>query len=162
MLSQTHLLGISLILSIGTNCSVLRSSTTAANNGESTGLSSQTSQNANSDNETTVLPGETMLDGNWLEKAEMGNLSLQPLSTLSLKMTTAGPPTYRCDGRAFGRNLNLQSCVQAINLITDSHIPRTYGDRGGNVYDVSLPFRILSSKPLWRQDQPNLKLTCDR
>lgn len=149
MIFQPELLSILVVLSTWIDCSVLRSNTAAADKRKSTELSVQISQNATFGNERTSQPEETTLDGNWLEDAYMRTIPMQPLSTLSLNTTTVGPPKYSCDGKAFGRNLNLQSCLRAISLMTPMHVPRTYGERGRGAYDVNLPFRILSSEPPW-------------
>lgn len=162
MVSFLRSFGVYLVLSTGVICSLLRLGTPGTNRGQSIGLSSHTGQNATSSNEETVLPDETMMNGDWLVEADRGNLRLQPLSTPSLNVTATGPPTYSCNGSAFGRNLNLQSCVEAMNLISDLHLPRTYGERGGARYDINLPFRFLSSKPPSRHDHFHEKLTSDR
>jgi hypothetical protein len=149
MLFQSELLSIFVVLSTWVNCSVLRSNTAAADKTKSIGLLVQTRQNATFGDGRTSLAEPATLDGDWLEAEYMRTIPMHPLSTLSLNTTTAGPPKYRCDGKAFGRNLNLQSCLRAISLMTPMHVPRTYGDRGRGAYDVNLPFRILSSEPPW-------------
>jgi len=111
------------------------------------GLLFQTSENATFANERTVPPEDTTLDGNLPEEADIGDLA----NTFLLNMTAAGPPNYSCDGRVFGRNLNLQSCVEAMNSMKDFHLPRTYGERGEG-YDINLPYRFLSSKAACRKD----------
>lgn len=50
-----------------------------------------------------------------------------------------------CNGQHYGRNLNLQSCLQVYNVMSALPKPKTFGQRGtGSTYDAPLPFRYLS------------------
>ena len=50
-----------------------------------------------------------------------------------------------CNGQQYGRNLNIQSCLQVYNAMSALPKPKTFGQRGtAFTYDAPLPFRYLS------------------
>ena len=50
-----------------------------------------------------------------------------------------------CDGRLYGRNFNLASCLQINNAMTSDTHPKTFGKRDrGDSWDAPLPYRYLS------------------
>lgn len=98
-------------------------------------------------NDTTILPDPSSLDAYWPVTLATPNLTFLTLPTTnasSLDTLSAGPPKYTCNGKSFGRNLNVVSCTDALNSMSDFHLPRTFGERGEGDWDVPLPFRFLS------------------
>lgn len=53
-------------------------------------------------------------------------------------------PFPTCNGRLYGRNLNLASCLNALYLMSSDDEPLTFGDRTIGRFDGPLPYRYLS------------------
>lgn len=91
----------------------------------------------------TVLPPSAASNTYWPldSPAPIGDTihHIAPSNTSSL---TAGQVT--CNGQLYGRNINLQSCIQLYRTMSSDVRPRTFGERGTGTYDVNLPFRYLS------------------
>lgn len=66
-------------------------------------------------------------------------VNLAMLNTSSLEFSFPS-----CNGRLYGRNLNLASCQQIIRVMSSDTTLRTFGERGTGDYDAPLPFRYLS------------------
>ena len=47
-------------------------------------------------------------------------------------------------GQQYGRNLNLESCLQVSRVMSSNPRPKTFGERGEGTFDAPLPFRYLS------------------
>ena len=58
----------------------------------------------------------------------------------------------QCDGRLYGRNLRLNSCLQLWHAMGAYQIPQTFGERGTGQYDAPLPFRYASHDGLCALD----------
>jgi hypothetical protein len=56
--------------------------------------------------------------------------------------------TPLCQGRDYGRNLNVASCLNALAGIPSDDIVRTYAPRTRGIYGVPLPHRWLSDDGL--------------
>ena len=70
-----------------------------------------------------------------------------PVNTSAL---TAGQ--LSCNGRLYGRNFNLPSCLQVYHLMSSDNTPRIFGERGTGDYEAPLPFRYLSADGLCAVD----------
>ena len=72
------------------------------------------------------------------------NYDLPPSNTSNLSALPIS-----CDGKLYGRNFRLASCLQ-INIAMSSDVhPKTFGKRGtGDEWDAPLPFRYLSNDGL--------------
>ena len=57
-----------------------------------------------------------------------------------------------CDGRLYGRNFNLASCLQINHAMSSETRPKTFGKRGAGNWDVPLPYRYLSHDGLCAVD----------
>lgn len=57
-------------------------------------------------------------------------------------------PSPLCQGREYGRNLNVASCLNVLASIPSDNIIRTYGPRTLVTYEVPLPHRWLSDNGL--------------
>lgn len=95
----------------------------------------------------TVLPDPDAGNGDivWPDTSTSLNDSSSFLNTSSQPL---GSPQYHCNGKAYGKNLNLASCTQALHLMPDTKKPLTFGQRGKGDWDANLPFRILSRNGL--------------
>ena len=129
---------------------VLKSHTSTRADVNNTNLFLQLSQQTNLSNVTTILPDQPSLGIYWPENVTFPNINLQQQGTNS-RNATANPLVapevkYDCNSRAYGRNLNLRSCLQAIDSINDYDLPQTFGERGQGKWDINLPFRFLGSK----------------
>ena len=58
----------------------------------------------------------------------------------------------KCDGRLYGRNLNLASCLQVHQVMSSYTVEVKFGERGTGHYDANLPFRYLSHDGLCAVD----------
>ncbi|KAL8671952.1 MAG: hypothetical protein Q9168_003578 [Polycauliona sp. 1 TL-2023] len=86
-----------------------------------------------------------------LDPPTKGNFSVWPLdspapisvlpSNSTSKLTGALP---ECNGRLYGRNLKLSSCMQLYHAMSSYTAPQVFGERGTGYYDAPLPFRYLS------------------
>ncbi|KAK4691823.1 hypothetical protein P7C71_g5261, partial [Lecanoromycetidae sp. Uapishka_2] len=84
--------------------------------------------------------------------AELANSTLPTTNTSSINALAAGAPKYTCNGKLFGRNLNVRSCTEALNSMANLDVPRTFGQRGKGDWDIPLPFRFLSNDGLCAVD----------
>ena len=57
-----------------------------------------------------------------------------------------------CNGRLYGRNLRLSSCMQLYHAMSSYTVPQTFGERSTGYYDAPLPFRYLSHDGLCALD----------
>lgn len=57
-----------------------------------------------------------------------------------------------CNGRLYGRNFKLASCLQVYALMSSDQTLRTFGERGTGDYEAPLPFRYLSADGLCAVD----------
>jgi hypothetical protein len=99
---------------------------------------------APSSKSSTIIPSSASANIYWpLE-------SPAPIAGPSLAATTSNESTLTaghisCNGQQYGRNLNLQSCLQVHHAMSALPKPKTFGQRGtGFTYDAPLPFRYLS------------------
>jgi len=126
-----------------TTCSVLKARAQIPENAE---LMFQINHTTTiSANDTTIFPNRPSLDVYWPTNLAAPNLTLPATNTSASDTLSVGPPKYTCNGAAYGRNLRVQSCTDALNSMADFHQPRTFGQRGEGDWDVNLPFRFLSS-----------------
>ena len=95
---------------------------------------------------TTVLPESTSLDPYYPEDAAFTPATVATLNVTSPELLSPGTPRYVCNGAAYGRNLDVASCTDAVESMTEFEAPRSFGQRGEADWDVNLPFRFLSSK----------------
>ena len=102
---------------------------------------------ANSD---TVLPDSAFLDDGiaWPDSSAPPNLSAKSASASPSPSPSPGAPKYACNGKAYGKNLNIPSCLQAWEKFPMLKNVITFGERKHGNWDASLPFRILSSDGL--------------
>lgn len=86
----------------------------------------------------------------------LGSPALLPNPNYDVTSTNASRLTtlpITCDGRSYGRNLNLQSCIQVYTAMSSELSPKTFGKRGtGDLWDAPLPFRYLSHDGLCAVD----------
>ena len=113
---------------------------------KSASLPLSVSGEANSAHALTILPVEP-LSSLGFNSTSATDVPLRPLNSSSSDNLTAPEPRYRCDGAAFGRNLNLGSCLDTLASIKNDPTPQTFGERGKGTWDINLPFRFLSGKP---------------
>lgn len=92
-------------------------------------------------NETTIFPNRTLVedDISWPEGFASPRLSSPPVSAPSSNSFTT------CNGKAYGKNLNVASCIEALNKMPSNDEDVTFGQRGEGTWGGNLPFRILSS-----------------
>lgn len=67
-----------------------------------------------------------------------------PSSNITSSNQSVGASIPTCNGRLYGRNLQLASCIQVFRAMSSDTVPVTFGERGGQGYDAPLPFRYLS------------------
>ena len=70
------------------------------------------------------------------------------LNRSSYDSSSVSVPHIICNRGLYGRNLNIDSCLQPYDTIGWDTTPRVYGERGGGPIEVALPARIQSSEPL--------------
>jgi len=102
---------------------------------------------ANTVNETIPPAFPLYGDGDiaWPDTAP--SLLLPPLNTTSTS-PELGSPSIRCNGKAYGKNLKVASCLQALSKMPQSTSAFTFGERGYGNWDAVLPYRVLSSDGL--------------
>lgn len=100
-------------------------------------------------NETDLSASSFHSDGDiaWPDTAVSSILQLPSLNA-SILSPELGAPSIRCNGKAYGRNLKLTSCLQALNKVPQSTGPMVLGQRGKGEWDGVLPYRIMSSDGL--------------
>ena len=97
-------------------------------------------------NQTTVLPDQNFLydDILWpedLTSPKSSSLSASPTSSPSPR---PGLPRFNCNGKAFGKNLNVASCLDALNRMPSNDEIVIFGERHRGTWGGNLPYRILS------------------
>ena len=144
MLVQGHGLETILVLTSLVNSCVLRSCAAFEEDKRNTDPLLLAALNASlADGATTLLSEPTIYD------ARPGNAS----TTWSDRQNSSSSssvgfhnPKYVCDGAAYGRNINAQSCLDAMTSLRGHDYPRTFGRREKGKFDVNLPFRFLGSE----------------
>ena len=98
----------------------------------------------------TTFPDSSLFDDDivWPETVVPSSSNLPSSHALALNTSSVGAPKLSCNGRAYGKNLDLPSCVEAFAKMTFSEIPVLFGERGHGQWEANLPFRILSSNGL--------------
>ena len=102
-------------------------------------------QNASID-DATVLPNTSYLDDDivWPENTPAPSTLFPPTNTSSLNTSSLSVPKISCNGKAYGRNLNVLSCLQAWSKMIPNSQLITFGERGHGDWGLNLPFRIQS------------------
>ena len=97
-------------------------------------------------NHFKILPISTPSDVYWpLENPTTLTSSSPDDFRFNTSTLTAGHAHISCNGRLYGRNFNLASCLQVWHLMSSDTTLRTFGVRGsGEDYEAPLPFRYLS------------------
>lgn len=73
------------------------------------------------------------------------NASLKASGTVSkLGNLHLAAPRVHCNASTYGSGLNIASCQEVWELLPTSTTRRTFGQRTEGIFDVPLPFRILS------------------
>ena len=107
---------------------------------------------ANLFEQNTTLPDPALFDNNisWPENAPNApTTNLSSSSTaVSLPSSPSMAPNFACNGKAYGKNLNYASCIEAWNKFPTDSEAITFGERGHGSWGANLPFRILSSNGL--------------
>ncbi|KAL8998625.1 MAG: hypothetical protein Q9169_002376 [Polycauliona sp. 2 TL-2023] len=96
-------------------------------------LGSQTAQDPPINSNLTVWP---------LDSPAPTSVPTSDLSALHALNLTSGLP--QCNGRLYGRNLRLGSCMQLYHAMSSYTTPQTFGERGTGFYSAPLPFRYQS------------------
>ena len=76
-------------------------------------------------------------------------------SSITSNSSLVGAPRYRCNGREYGSDLELDSCVEAAQDIADTLLQPMdqnvrFGDTHGVRWPVALPYRSIACKLLLR------------
>ena len=97
-------------------------------------------------NETTILPEPAFADSDiaWPESSISPNVS-SPSQSTSPSNTSLGAPNISCNGKAYGKNLNIRSCLEALSKMPTGSRPLTFGQRGHGDWEGNLPLRVLST-----------------
>lgn len=105
-------------------------------------------------NDTTVLPDPAFADEDivWPERSSSPSFSSPKSSTTSSPISTPGAPKLSCNGKAYGKNLRLASCLEALRKMPPGNSRISFGARHHGEWDANLPFRILSSDGLCALD----------
>lgn len=72
------------------------------------------------------------------------------LNPASSNMTLGFNSPIDCNGAAYGKDLNIKSCVEAQNLIPTTDSPLKFGQRFRQGVDVPTPWRWVSSESLMK------------
>lgn len=72
-------------------------------------------------------------------------LSLPPSPNPTSNFPTAGLVSYVCNGDAFGHDLNVDSCTDAIRFLGVQTTQLSFGMRNTGAFDIRLPQRYISS-----------------
>lgn len=67
-------------------------------------------------------------------------------------LTLGVNPPIDCNGAAYGKDLNIKSCVEAQKLIPTADTPLKFGQRFRQGIDVPTPWRWVSSESLMKLD----------
>ena len=104
-------------------------------------------QSTYSDDAVVLFPNETSSNYVSSINASRTDTNPPPLELLLVGPQSADGPKYTCNGTTYGRNLNIRSCLDAIEAVKEHDLPQTFGQRGdGTHWDINLPFRFLSCK----------------
>lgn len=106
--------------------------------------------NQNDTANVTTTPADVFYgDDNvaWPDIAAPPSLTL-PLLNASLAHPRLGAPSVRCNGKAYGKNLKILSCLEALSKMPKITKTMTFGERGRGDWDGVLPYRILSADGL--------------
>lgn len=94
----------------------------------------------------TISPADTVYgddDVRWPDTAASPSLTLPPLNASSAR-PELGAPSIHCNGKAYGKNLKISSCLQALLRMPQGTKALTFGERNQGDWDGVLPYRILS------------------
>ena len=99
--------------------------------------------------QNTTLPDPGFFDSEnvWAGNAPATNLSSPPTATSSPSLPPEAPK-FSCNGKAYGRNLNYASCIEAWSKFPSGSTLDSFGERGQGSWGANLPLRILSSNGL--------------
>ena len=121
--------------------------TISPNTPTSTNFTLNTSLESAAESAWSIQPSTSPVSVETLQTAASA-LSGSNQSTTALDVTDVSAGVYRCDGGAFGYNLNVRSCFNTISaslLEWQDESPKTWGRRNdGNQYDFTLPRRYVS------------------
>lgn len=137
-------LKIILVLSSLTTSDALRRRAASQVDGKSKELTLPVAQFESLTNRTTVLFSKPSLPNSRPENTSILETNRRLQNTSSADALTVGTPKYVCNGTAYGRNLKLRSCFNAIASMEEFHSPQSFGQRGKGKWDINLPFRFLS------------------
>lgn len=79
----------------------------------------------------------------WPDTAASPSLTL-PRPNASSARPELGAPKVHCNGKAYGKNLKISSCLQALLMMPKGTKALTFGERGEGDWDGVLPYRVLS------------------
>ena len=136
---------ICLLFSLFATIDALRPSIGIVDDPNSPSLSLPVAQRGNLTDSTIVLFGGASTH-NESDNASTTGTASRPLNATLFEQITVGAPNYKCDGAAYGRNLNLRSCLAALGQIASYDRPQTFGQREKGTWDVNLPFRFLGGE----------------
>ena len=67
------------------------------------------------------------------------------LASTAVTNVTGTNYIHDCNKRQYGENLDIASCIEALDQIDDhATVEQTYGERYKGVFDVKLPIRYIS------------------
>jgi len=87
----------------------------------------------------------------WPDTAASPSIALPPLNA-SLARPELGAPRLHCNGKAYGKNLKISSCLRALATMPEGKKALTFGERGHGYWDGVLPYRVLSPDGLCAVD----------
>ena len=84
------------------------------------------------------------------------------LNLPSSMQNLSASPHLNCDGHAYGQDLSLDSCMDALSTIPSDTDTLTFGDRGSGNYNIHLPYRWISCQssttPIYVRSALGIKL----
>lgn len=145
-------LNVFLALSIAANTTALSVRTIASDETQSVRLSPPVGQNAYHDDTTVLVSTTPSISNPLIANVSAAGAILPSPNVTSSRPVAAGTPQYSCNGAAYGRNLDLRSCLGALDSMNGFELPQTFGQRGeATVWDINLPFRFLSGESSLRK-----------
>ncbi|KAL6717423.1 hypothetical protein ACLMJK_005338 [Lecanora helva] len=105
--------------------------------------------------DSVILPNVGAIDDGivWPENLPSANVSLSPNVSASIKPALGGTsPQFSCNGKAYGKNLDLGSCLEALAKMPASDSAVTFGERNHGDWGANLPLRVLSTNGICALD----------